>query len=204
MKKNGPAAILIAIFSLIVVLGLVASFALNTFTPPAPYPSASNTTAPTITNTPDACAQENLQATVNDFDKISREFDDAFVLAQNTPAAQLADIIAEMQRVRRNAQDFPAPICLATLKEYQLGFMNAAIEASLTLYSSFADASNKAMTQDQVNAIVAQVNQAMAQAVDYGNKYTIEMARLLGVTLTPSPTMPSETTPSPAAGTATP
>jgi hypothetical protein len=198
MKKNRPTAILIAVFSIIIIVVLVASFALNTLvtaTPAAPAPTIANTVPPTATNTLDPCSQGNIRATVVDFDKISREFDDAFVLAQNTPAAQLAGNISEMQRVRRNAQDYAVPSCLGALKEYQLDFMNTAIDASLVLYSKFSGDPSKTMTQDQANAVIAQVNQDMAQAVDYSNKYRIEMARLLGITLTPSPTISPETTP---------
>jgi len=89
--------------------------------------------------------------------------------------------------IRRSAEDFTVPACLNTLKEYQLGFMNTALNTSLLLYSSFA--ADKNLTNEQANAIFTQVNQQMAQTNEFGNQYTIEMARLLGVTLQAPPTL---------------
>lgn len=207
MKNNRSATIGIMILSIVIVLVLVVSL-LNACVPaaPAPIPTTMNTEAilstATITDTPDPCARENIQATIVEFDKVSREFSDVFVLAQNTPAAQLSPTISDMQKIRRSAEDVQVPLCLAALKEYQLDFMNTAIDVSLLLYSSFSVDPSKTLTQEQINNIVAQVNQRMNQASDYSKKYTIEMARLLGVTLTPSPTAP-EPTGTPATGVAT-
>ncbi|MGB8984749.1 MAG: hypothetical protein WCC12_22980 [Anaerolineales bacterium] len=177
----------------VIILSVVAIAAslLSSCTPTATLPPA-ETDVPTAvlpTTTPDPCAPENIESTIVEFDKLSREFSDSFVLAQNTPAAQLSPTIAAMQNIRRRAEDFTVPSCLFKLKEYQLGFMNTAINTSLLLYSSFSGDPSQTLNQEQVNTIVGQVNQLMAQANDFGNKYTTEMARLMGITLTPPPTM---------------
>lgn len=169
-------------------------------------PTATNTfipDTPTVTNTPDPCSTERIADTITRFDRLSREFNDAFVLAQNTPAAQLSDNITELQRIRRAAEDFMIPVCLDELKGLQLGFMNSAIDATITLYSNFSGDPNQNVTQEQVELAVATINQSMVAAQEYSFLYTVEMGRLLGITLTPSPTLPSsgteavESTPTP-------
>ena len=193
MKKTRTAAIGVIILSIVAIIVIVVSL-LNVRTAPVasdPTLANTNTALPTstatITSTPDPCAPENIRATIMELDKVSRQFSDTFVLAQNTPAAQLSPTVSEMQAIRRSAEDFVIPSCLSTLKDYQLGFMNTAINVSLLLYSSFSGDPNQTLTQEQVNSVVTQVNQLMTEATDYSNKYTIEMASLLGITLTPSP-----------------
>jgi hypothetical protein len=206
MKKTGSTAIVI-VLSIVAIVVIVVSL-LNMRAPaeehPAPTGTATVVQTPTLTQTPDPCAPQNMASTIMEFDKLSREFSDTFVLAQNTAAVQLSPVISEMQEIRRRAEDFRVPPCLATLKEYQLGFMNTAIDTSLLLFSSFTGDPNQTITQEQVNAIVAQVNQLMTQTSQYGNQYTIEMARLLGVTLTPSRTPRPEAVPTEVGTTAAP
>ena len=188
MKNNrylSIGAIVISVIAMIVVVGsLFGAQAVK-----APITStASNTPIPptsTSTSTPDACALEYISATIARFDRLSREFSDAFLLVQNTPAAQLAPGISELQRIRRDAQDFAIPACLGDLKEYQLGFMNVAIDAAVILYSNFSGDPNKTMTQEQVDLAINIVNQRMVEANQLSTQYTVEMARLLGITLTP-------------------
>ena len=173
----------IIIFSLLAITVLVFSL-LNTrpAAPVTPTPGP-----PTATFTPDPCSEANLEATIRDFDKLSRQFSDRFVLAQNTPAAQLADIITEMQDIRRSAEDYAIPLCLNTLKNHQLAFMTAAIDATLSLYSSFSGDQARNMTQEQVQTVIGYVQQRIADAGAISEQYTAEMARLLGIPL-PTPT----------------
>ncbi len=196
--KNNYIRIGFVVISIIAIIVAAGAF-LN---PPATStPSTATTTlipeTPTATNTPDPCSTERIGDTVTRFDRISREFNDAFILAQNTPAAQLSANITELQRIRRAAEDFVIPDCLTELKNLQLGFMNSAIDATLTLYSNFSGDPNQTLTEEQVNLAVVSINQSMASAQDYGFQYTVEMGRLLGVTLTPSPTMPPSETSTP-------
>ncbi len=190
MKNNrylSIGAIILSVIAIIVVIGSLIN------TPSAAIPPTStlvNTlvpSTPTITSTPDPCSKDNLSATINRFDRFSREFSDAFLLAQNTPAAQLAPQITELQRIRRNAEDYEIPGCLTKLKEYQISFMNVAINATIVLYSNFSGDPSKTLTQDQINEAINLVNQNMNQASQLSVQYTAEMGRLLGVTLTPSP-----------------
>lgn len=67
--------------------------------------------------------------------KLMREFDDASLLASNTPLDQLNPTIANLQRNRRNVEDLRVPSCLTTLKQYQLAHMNTVINTMLGFLS---------------------------------------------------------------------
>ena len=189
--KNNYIRIGFVIISIIAII--VAAGAFINSPEDRPLTTVTNTFIPstsTSTNTPDPCSTERIGDTVSRFDRLSREFNDAFVLAQNTPAAQLSTNITELQRIRRAAEDFVVPGCLDELKRLQLGFMNSAIDATITLYSNFSGDPNQQVTEEQVKTAVLAVNQSMTAAQEYSFMYTVEMGRLLGITLTPSPTIP--------------
>lgn len=126
---------------------------------------------PTVnaTQTPDPCAEANLPAEVEKVHKITREFDDYATLASNTPQSQLVQVIPELQRVLRDAEDQSIPACLSDLKTLQLKHMNAVVQ-TLLLFVSNGDGNT--------------VAQGIAQARALHTQYDIEMARLLGITLT--------------------
>jgi hypothetical protein len=153
-------------------------------------PTLQDTNTPASTPTPDPCDPATTQATALEFNGIAREFDDYTAIAQNIPVQDLADSIAELQRIRRSSEDFQVPSCLATLKELQLTYMNTYINAVLTLFSINTD---QQLTQEQFNEISQSVNQQIAQAFQYHEQYLDEMALIMGVTRVPSPTVPSST-----------
>jgi len=101
-----------------------------------------------------------------------REFDDAALLASNTPLDQLNPTIANLQRIRRDAEDLPTPTCLATLKQYQLAHMNTVINTML----GFLSGANPEL-----------LNQSIAQARQQHDQYTLELANLLGMTVVAEP-----------------
>lgn len=200
MKKN----LVIAVLSIALIVVVIASLVLSSGNfNPAPATATSTPVPPTstsiptstsmsepasITDTPDPCAQQNLQILVLDFNRISREYDDLSAIAQNTPREQLAPFISQMQAIRRKSEDFIAPTCMNTLKEYQLAYMNVYNDVLLALYSTSQTKTNLTK-KDQIL-----INQGVAQALDSHNKYMIEMARLLGVTPSvPTPPPASET-----------
>jgi len=78
--------------------------------------------------TDDPCSSENLPATVQGLNDLMREFDDAAQLASNLPGQQLPDVISNLQRIRRDAEDAQIPGCLGTLKTHQLNHMNLMIQ----------------------------------------------------------------------------
>ena len=133
-------------------------------------PSASGDDA-SASSTPDACQSDNVDQSVKPINDLQREFNDASELAANLPREQLQPSIADMQRIRRAAEDQSIPPCLVTLKTHQLAHMNAVIDTLLAFVSG---------------ADVNELNQGMADARNQYDLYTFEMARLLGVTLIPA------------------
>jgi hypothetical protein len=99
-----------------------------------------------------------------------REFDDASQLASNLPAQQLPETISNMQRIRRAAEDLQTPDCLSTLKTHQLNHMNVMIQ---TLLAFVGGSDQETLTNGLANA-----------RQEY-NLYSLEIARLLGITLAP-------------------
>lgn len=140
-------------------------------------------TPPAATNTPDPCAPENIEAEAQKTHAYMREFDDASTLAASRPRQELAASIADLQRIRRNAEDQATPSCLATLKTHQVSHMNTVIN-TLVAFLGGADQ--------------ASVDQGIALARSQHDQYTLELARLLGITVEPAPSIivPSQT-PSP-------
>lgn len=145
-------------------------------------PTDSPTALPAFTNTPDPCAPENLEAEVQKVHKFMREFDDASALAASRPRDQLADSIAGLQKIRRDAEDQPTPICLGNLKTYQISHMNSVINTLIAFMSG---------SDQQV------VDQGIAQARGLHDQYTIELAKVLGLTMVPAATVAVTQTPSP-------
>ena len=181
MKKNHSITIGIIIFSIIIIIGLIFSVLnMGTYLAPIlPTTTPADTSTPSPTNTPDPCSQESLQILVPIFNRNSRAFDDLSVIAQNTPREQLVPVISQLQEIRRAAEDHAVPSCMSQAKEYQLAYMNTFIDTLLKLYSS--------ITTKLTEADVKLINQGMGLAIQYHDQYTIETARLLGITL-PAPT----------------
>lgn len=124
----------------------------------------------------DPCAPGNLKGTTAVINDLMQQFDDEAALAANVPRSQLAERIVALQSIRRQAQDYDAPACLAQLKQLQLTHMNSVIETMLAFLSR----------GDQ--AAVARGIQAGREQHD---QYVVELARLLGMTavaVTPQPT----------------
>ncbi len=130
------------------------------------------------TSTPDVCSEALLPDEVAKVHKLTREFDDYSALASNTPQQQLISVIPELQRVLRDAQDQNVPSCLAGLKELQLAHMTTVVQTLLAFVG---------------NSDVNLVNQGISQARELHSQYDIEMARLLGVTLTVVTPVPTGT-----------
>jgi hypothetical protein len=129
-----------------------------------------------FTSTPDPCLGENLPVEVAKVNKLMREFDDYSLLASNTPQAQLIQIIPELQRILRDAEDKTVPGCLNDLKKLQLAYMSTVVQTLISFMN----------TKDAAGA--EQINAGIAQAQKLHGQYDIGMASLLGITLTVPPT----------------
>src|SRR5688572_32289998 len=152
------------------------------------------TTLPTttITTTPDLCATENIKPEVDKVHGHMREFDDAATLAASMPREQLTESIANLQRIRREAEDETAPSCLDTLKEFQIEHMNAVI-GTLLAFISASDPLALDCVDVVENTQEAAVCQNIAIARQQHDQYTLELARILQipiVTATPGAIIP--------------
>lgn len=124
----------------------------------------------------DPCSSANLPDEVKKIHDLTREFDDYATLASNTPQAQLVQVIPQMQRVLRDAEDRQVPACLKRLKELQLSHMTMVVQTLMTFISA------------QDNAAAERVNAGIVQARELRLEYDVERARLLGFTVELPPT----------------
>jgi hypothetical protein len=125
-----------------------------------------------LTSTPDPCAPGNIEVEIKAVHRLMREFDDAAALSANTTREQLKPTIEDLQRIRRSAEDLVVPSCLKSLRELQLTHMNTFIQ---TLLGFMGGADQDA------------VNQGVALSRQLHDEYMIEMARLQGITIPPTP-----------------
>ena len=141
-------------------------------------PTAESTLVPS--STPDPCAPEQIEAEVQKVHGHMREFDDASILASNLPLQELSAPIANLQRIRREAEDEQIPSCLTNLKKYQIAHMNTVI-GTLVAFLGGADQQT--------------LEQSIATAREQHDQYTLELARLLGLTVVPATAIstPAET-----------
>jgi len=138
------------------------------------------TPTPDITMTPDLCAPGNIEAEINKVHSHMREFDDSAILASYTSRDRLSDSIADLQRIRREAEDELIPPCLTILKAYQIQHMNSVINTLIAFMGG-----GDQLTLDQGITIARQQH----------DQYTLELARLLGITVVPATVIvtPSQT-----------
>jgi hypothetical protein len=110
-----------------------------------------------------------------------REFDDAAKLATYVPREQLSNSIAELQRIRREAEEEQIPPCLTNLKSIQVQHMNTVIDTLIAFMANSLDQQT--------------LDQSIAFARQQHDQYTLELARVLGLTVVAAtlPPAPSET-----------
>lgn len=184
MKNKNSVTAGVVIITVLAIIVIVASL-INAPSSQVQVSTATNTIPPLPTLTPDPCAQENITATVTAFEKTSRSFDDQIDLAHGTANAQLAPIISDLQKYRRDVEDYQVPSCLDTLKAQLMGYMNSYVDFYLLIYSS-ASVGGPGVTQKQfdeaMNSLSVSANQRYSEVVDYANKFVVEKSRLLGQT----------------------
>jgi PBP1b-binding outer membrane lipoprotein LpoB len=126
------------------------------------------------TSTLDPCGRPQLETEVQKVHKHMREFDDASILASNMPREQLSSAIADLQRIRREAEDEQTPACLTNLKQIEVQHMNTVINTLIVFMGG---------TDQQT------LDQGISLARQQHDQYTLELARILGLTVVPA-TMP--------------
>jgi hypothetical protein len=133
-------------------------------------------TTPPISPGEDPCSSQNLPTTVQPLNDLMREFEDASQLVSNLSAQQLPEVISNLQRIRRGAEDVQIPACLGTLKTHQLNHMNLMIQ---TLLAFVGGGDQQALTT------------GLEKARNEHDLYSLEIVRLLGITLAPITATPS-------------
>jgi hypothetical protein len=160
MVKNG---LLISV----IFFSLVLSACSGSATPVTPAAPA--------TATVDPCLPQYARTIAQKMHSHMREFGDASTLASALTTDKLPSAIAEMQRIRRAAQDEPAPsTCLGKLKELEVTHMNVVINIFLAMLNG--EKSENLQT-------------GIENARKLNDAYTQELASVLGVTLVPQPTI---------------
>jgi hypothetical protein len=137
----------------------------------ASAPSSTTVSTSSASSTPDPCSAGQIEAEVQKVHRHMREFDDASVLASKLPRDQLTDSVADLQRIRREAEDEQVPTCLTNLRKYQVDHMNSVI-STLLVFIGGTDTTT--------------LEQGIAIARQQHDQYTLELARLLGLTVVPA------------------
>ena len=154
-----------------------------------------STESASASTTADLCVSPQIEAEAQKVHKHMREFDDASTLASSVPQAQLNVSIADLQRIRREAEDEVVPPCLADLKSYQISHMNSVINTLLAFIRT-QDPLAIDCAEIQANTEEEAVCQNIALARQLHDQYLVELARILGLTVmpaTPGAPIPSET-----------
>ena len=159
-----------AVLPVLIFVALAGCVTFPTTTPTATATWVTPAT-PTVSMTPDPCAPGQIETEVQKVHKHMREFDDASILASNVPREQVSDAIANLQKIRRASEDESIPVCLTNLKAYQVEHMNSVIN---TLIAFMSKADQKI------------VDQGIGVARQQHDQYTLELARVLGLTVMPA------------------
>jgi len=147
--------------------------------------------------TPDPCASENIKAEVDKVHRHMREFDDAANLASNVPQGQLSDSIAELQKIRREADDELVPACLNNLKTFQINHMNLVID-SLLAFMGGSDLLAFDCVDIESNTEEEAFCQNFANAGQQHDQYILELAKILELPIiTPGATITASETATP-------
>jgi len=165
----------------------------------SPAPAATLTpesvsVTPTVSKTPDPCLPPQIEVEVQKVQKHMREFDDASTLASNVPQPQLSVSIADLQRIRREAEDEQIPACLTDLRTYQVQHMNSVISTLIAFMRSSDPQAIGDCTNTGSNPEAAAICQNIALARQQHDQYLLEIARVLGLTVVPATTEAADST----------
>jgi hypothetical protein len=155
--------------------------------------------SPTTSVAPDECSPEQIETEVQNVQRHMREFDDASTLASSMPRNQLSEPIANLQRIRREAEDEVTSPCLNELRKYQIDHMNSVIN-TLLAFMRATDPLAIDCVEIQSNTEEEAICQTIVLARQQHDQYVLELARLLGITpvaATGAPEASPSETPSP-------
>ena len=147
---------------------------------------------PTISPTSDLCLSPQIETEAQKIQRHMREFDDASTLASSVPQGQLSDSIADLQRIRREADDEQIPACLTDLKNFQINHMNSVIN-TLLAFMRASDPRSLDCVDIESNTEEEAICQNIALARQQHDQYLVELARILGLTVVPATPGPGST-----------
>ncbi len=123
-------------------------------------PAATPTPGPTPT--PDPCGPSEVTRYLTSIRDVSRRFDDAVALANNTPRMSLPPIVSDLQSIRRAAEDLVVPECAREAKDSLVSYMSAMIDAFMAFLGQQSDATQQAAF-DKVRSERSRYNAAMTR-----------------------------------------
>jgi hypothetical protein len=121
----------------------------------------------------ETCLPGAMPAGYFELNALLLEFDDAATLAVNLPREQVVAEVEALQRIRRDVDELAVPACLDQVKTSMLIYMNRVVELLVGFVGG-------------VPPMV--VLEALEEAQPMRKTLEAEMAKLIGVTLTPRPT----------------
>jgi hypothetical protein len=117
-----------------------------------------------------SCAEQS-KPFLDQIQPLARKWDDANNLASQTPRMQLAVQIANLQAVRREAQDLKPPECAKPVQDALVGSMDATIQGFLDFMSQKPDTT---------------VQVSFAKANEQMSAFTKALAVVQGLSLDPT------------------
>ncbi len=100
------------------------------------------------TPTPDPCSAGEIERYLDAIRDVSRRFDDAVALANTTPRGSLPPVIADLQEIRRDAEDLDVPGCADKAKNALVRYMDGIVDAFLLFLGNRPDSDvNEAFTE---------------------------------------------------------
>lgn len=91
------------------------------------------------TPTPDPCSPTEIKKYIDSIDDVSRRFDDALQLALSTSRISLSPVVADLQTIRRDAEDLEVPECAIDAKGWLILYIDTTIEAFLNFMAQEPD-----------------------------------------------------------------
>lgn len=126
---------------------------------------------------PDPCSLAQLPGTVAEYNSAFRAFEDTAQIALNLPRTEVIDPTMQLQALRRQVEDLPAPTCVAGLREGMLGYMDGVVNVLVGFIGG--------LSASEAQASLEAVLPLREQVLD-------ELGQLLGGTPTPYPTLPQQ------------
>jgi hypothetical protein len=151
----------------------------------------------------DPCAPDNIGLEINRVKDLMHEFDDTTFIAKMTPPAQLAEVILELQDVRRRTEAVSVPSCVSDFQKDAIDYMNAEIKYLAYGMGDFnpievataADSAEKLRGnyEAEYTRLTGVVYAPATEAVPVHNPETTEAPPTEAATIQATPTLPIPT-----------